>query len=54
MEPQLRRIRKGAAKEFRRDAQIVFQDPGSSLNPYQDVRQILSLSFEGAQCCAEE
>ena len=34
---------KGRSKDFRRDAQIVFQDPGSSLNPYQDVRQILSL-----------
>lgn len=29
--------------EFKRNVQIVFQDPGSSLNPYQDVRQILSL-----------
>jgi peptide/nickel transport system ATP-binding protein len=35
--------RKGRDKQFYRDAQIVFQDPGSSLNPYQDVRQILSL-----------
>ncbi len=34
---------KGRSKDFRRDAQIVFQDPGSSLNPYQDVKQILSL-----------
>ena len=34
---------KGRSKDFRRYAQIVFQDPGSSLNPYQDVRQILSL-----------
>lgn len=34
---------KGRSKRFRRDAQIVFQDSGSSLNPYQDVRQILSL-----------
>lgn len=37
---------KGRSKEFRRDAQIVFQDPGSSLNPYQDVRQILSLPLK--------
>jgi len=28
---------------FKKNVQIVFQDPGSSLNPYQDVRQILSL-----------
>ena len=28
---------KGRSKEFRREAQIVFQEPGSSLNPYQDV-----------------
>ena len=34
---------KGRSREFRRDVQIVFQDPGSSLNPCQDVRQILSL-----------
>ncbi|KUO73168.1 MAG: peptide ABC transporter ATP-binding protein, partial [Clostridia bacterium BRH_c25] len=31
---------------FKKDAQIVFQDPGSSLNPYQDVRQILSLPLK--------
>ncbi|MDO5690789.1 MAG: ABC transporter ATP-binding protein [Tissierellia bacterium] len=37
---------KGRSKEFRRDAQIVFQDPGSSLNPYQDVKQILSLPLK--------
>ncbi|MGI6702909.1 MAG: oligopeptide/dipeptide ABC transporter ATP-binding protein [Clostridia bacterium] len=29
--------------KFKRNVQIVFQDPGSSLNPFQDVRQILSL-----------
>lgn len=34
------------SREFRRDAQIVFQDPGSSLNPCQDVRQILSLPLK--------
>jgi len=32
--------------EFKKNAQIVFQDPGSSLNPYQDVRQILSLPLK--------
>lgn len=37
---------KGRSKEFRKNAQIVFQDPGSSLNPYQDVRQILSLPLK--------
>ena len=37
---------KGRSKEFRRRAQIVFQDPGSSLNPYQDVRSILSLPLK--------
>ncbi|MEG2928927.1 MAG: ABC transporter ATP-binding protein [Oscillospiraceae bacterium] len=37
---------KGRSKNFRRDAQIVFQDPGSSLNPYQDVKQILSLPLK--------
>ena len=32
--------------KFRREVQIVFQDPGSSLNPYQDVRSILSLPLK--------
>ena len=32
--------------KFRREAQIVFQDPGSSLNPNQDVRSILSLPLK--------
>jgi peptide/nickel transport system ATP-binding protein len=31
---------------FKKNAQIVFQDPGSSLNTYQDVRQILSLPLK--------
>lgn len=31
---------------FKKNVQIVFQDPGSSLNPCQDVRQILSLPLE--------
>lgn len=34
---------KGRSMQFRQSAQIVFQDPGSSLNPYQDVRSILRL-----------
>ncbi len=38
--------KKGREQEFYRDAQIVFQDPGSSLNPHQDVRQILSLPLK--------
>lgn len=29
--------------KFKKSVQIVFQDPGSSLNPFQDIRQILSL-----------
>ena len=33
-------------KSFRRNAQIVFQDPGSSLNPYQNIRQILGLPLK--------
>ena len=37
---------KNRSMEFRRTAQIVFQDPGSSLNPYQDVRSILSLPLK--------
>lgn len=37
---------KGRSKDFRRRAQIVFQDPGSSLNPYQDIRSILSLPLK--------
>ena len=38
--------KKRRSMEFRRDIQIVFQDPGSSLNPYQDVRSILSLPLK--------
>ena len=37
---------KGRNKEFYRNAQIVFQDPSSSLNPHQDVMQILSLPLK--------
>lgn len=37
---------KGRTKEFYRNAQIVFQDPGSSLNPHHDVKQILSLPLK--------
>jgi peptide/nickel transport system ATP-binding protein len=37
---------KRRSKDFRRNAQIVFQDPGASLNPYQDVKQILSLPLK--------
>ncbi|MEA4962955.1 ABC transporter ATP-binding protein [Lutispora sp.] len=36
----------GRSKSFRKNAQIVFQDPGSSLNEHQDVRQILSLPLK--------
>jgi peptide/nickel transport system ATP-binding protein len=31
---------------FKKNVQIVFQDPGSSLNPYQDVQQVLSLPLK--------
>lgn len=37
---------KNRSMEFKKKAQIVFQDPGSSLNPYKDVRQILSLPLK--------
>jgi oligopeptide/dipeptide ABC transporter ATP-binding protein len=37
---------KGRSKEFYRNAQIVFQDPSSSLNPHQDVKEILSLPLK--------
>lgn len=32
--------------DFKKKAQIVFQDPGSSLNPYHDVKEILSLPLK--------
>jgi len=32
--------------QFKKKAQIVFQDPGSSLNSHQDVKQILSLPLK--------
>lgn len=31
---------KKRSKQFRKNMQIVFQDPGSSLNPYQTVQQM--------------
>ncbi len=34
------------SKSFKKNIQIVFQDPGSSLNPYHDIRQILSLPIK--------
>ena len=34
---------KKRSKQFRKNMQIVFQDPGSSLNPYQTVQQILEI-----------
>lgn len=37
---------KKRSMKFKKKAQIVFQDPGSSLNPYKDVRQILSLPLK--------
>ncbi len=37
---------KGRSKAFRKNAQIVFQDPGSSLNSFHDVRTILSLPLK--------
>ena len=37
---------KKRSKQFRKNMQIVFQDPGSSLNPYQTVQQILSLPLK--------
>ena len=40
------KLNKQELRELRRKMQIVFQDPGSSLNPYQDVRSILSLPLK--------
>lgn len=36
-------LSKKRSMKFKKSVQIVFQDPGSSLNPFQDIRQILSL-----------
>lgn len=33
-------------KSFKKNVQIVFQDPSSSLNPYQTIRQILTLPLK--------
>jgi len=32
--------------DFKKKVQLIFQDPGSSLNPYQDIMQILSLPLK--------
>jgi len=32
--------------DFKKSVQIVFQDPGSSLNPHHDIRQILALPLK--------
>ena len=39
------RLKKAELKKFRQKVQIVFQDPGSSLNPRQTIEQILALPF---------
>jgi len=39
-------IRDQKLKEYRRRVQMVFQDPGSSLNPYQSIESILSLPLK--------
>lgn len=38
-------LSKNQMKEFRRKAQIIFQDPYSSLNPRKNLRQILEVPF---------
>lgn len=37
---------KGRERDFRKNVQIVFQDPTSSLNPHHDIKQILSLPLK--------
>lgn len=37
---------KSRSIDFKKKVQIIFQDPGSSLNPYQDIKQILSLPLK--------
>jgi peptide/nickel transport system ATP-binding protein len=39
-------IQNDKLKEYRRRVQMVFQDPGSSLNPYQSIESILSLPLK--------
>jgi len=39
-------VGKGRSFEFKQKAQIVFQDPGSSLNEHKDIKQILSLPLK--------
>ena len=45
---------KKRSKQFRKNMQIVFQDPGSSLNPYQTVQQILSLPLKVHNIASKE
>ena len=45
---------KKRSKQFRKNMQIVFQDPGSSLNPYQSVQQILSLPLKVHNIASKE
>lgn len=45
---EISRVRGRALKELRRDMQIIFQDPFSSLNPRMTVRQIIA---EPLRCC---
>jgi peptide/nickel transport system ATP-binding protein len=39
---RVRSLRKRALREFRRDAQAIFQDPYSSMSPYMRVREIVA------------
>lgn len=45
---EISRVRGRALKNLRRDMQIIFQDPFSSLNPRMTVRQIIA---EPLRCC---
>ena len=45
---------KKRSKDFQRRVQIVFQDPGSSLNEHHDVRQILTLPLRVHKLCPKK
>lgn len=47
-------VSKNRALEMKKNIQIVFQDPGSSMNPHQTIKEILELPLKIHKMCADK